>query len=280
MDKRCWEPEFACPHCSSVVSHAPGDLTCTRCNLHFTYRDGIYHFLSPDRLAELQCFLHQYRVIREKDGYRSAAPHYYRSLPNVAAGHPQAAAWRVRQDSYDNLRRRVLPRFGQPSLAILDLGAGNCWLSHVLSALGHRCVAVDWLDDSEDGLGASRHYVNRFVCVQADFDDLPLIPRQFDLVIFNGSLHYSAHVGTTLSRAVRMLASGGALLVMDSPMFRTEADGRAMVARKADIFRSDYGLTEVVQQGEGYLTLVRLCDAAKDLVLLCHIRSCRNRCCA
>ena len=231
------------------------------------YRDGIYHFLSPDRLAELQCFLHQYRVIREKDGYRSAPPHYYRSLPNVAAGHSQAAAWRVRQDSYDNLRRRVLPRFGQRSLAILDLGAGNDWLSHVLSALGHRCVAVDWLDDAEDGLGASRHYVKRFVCVQANFDDLPLAPRQFDLVIFNGSLHYSADVATTLSCAARMLAAGGALLVMDSPMLRTKEDGRAMVDRKEDTFRSDYGLTEIVRQGEGYLTLVRLRDAARDLNL-------------
>ena len=146
-------------------------------------------------------------------------------LPCVAAG--RSARRRV-ADPARELSPSARPRLaaGATPLHVLDLGAGSGWLSHRLTALGHRVVAVDAIDDEVDGLGACRHYAGDFAAVQADFDALPFAPAQFDLVVFNGSLHYAADTGATLERAHRVLAPGGALVVMDSPMFRADGDGR------------------------------------------------------
>ena len=147
---------------------------------------------------------------------------------------------------------------------VLDLGAGSGWLSHRLAALGHRAVAVDAIDDEVDGLGAARHYPTDFASVQADFDALPFAPGQFDLVVFNGSLHYAADTAATLERAHRAARAGGALVVMDSPMFRADGDGSAMVGAEVLRFRNQCGCANVVQPGVGYLTFARLAGIAGE----------------
>jgi SAM-dependent methyltransferase len=143
---------------------------------------------------------------------------------------------------------------GRMPLHVLDLGAGSGWLSHRLATLGHRVVAVDVIDDEVDGLGVVRHYPADFTAVQADVDALPFSPGQFDLVVFNGSLHYAADAAATLEGAHRTLAQGGALVVMDSPMFRAEHDA---VRGRPD----DDG------DGVGHLTFGRLAGIAAKLAL-------------
>jgi SAM-dependent methyltransferase len=128
-------------------------------------------------------------------------------------------------------------------------------------------VAVDALDDDVDGLGAARFYETEFAVVQADFDALPFAPGQFDLVVFNGSLHYAPDMAGTLERAHRMLAAGGALVVMDSPMFGGDGDGSQMVSDKLRRFATMCGITDAMQQGIGYLTFATLAAIAERLNL-------------
>lgn len=259
---------FACPRCAAALPHfSDGGVTCPECVSRYEYRDGIYRFMLPERLAEIQPFLQQYRAVREADGYRRRDSAYYRSLPQVNSDDPQVQVWRVRSQSFAHMLRRVLPKRDRPSLAVLDVGAGNCWLSHKLSALGHRCAAVDWLDDAEDGLGAHVHYPAQFVRAQADFDRLPLAAGQFDLVIFNASLHYSADARASLRHARRMLANGGQIVVCDSPMFDRAEDGEQMVREKHAAFHTHYGLGQVVSEGAGFLTFGELESTARDLGL-------------
>ena len=223
--------------------------------------DGIYRCLSGTRLQEIEPLLVHYRRVRDVDGYRQRSATYYRSLPYVDAQDPQSATWRIRQQSFRNLTR-VLQRIGRHPLRVLDLGAGSGWLSHRLTALGHVCVALDWLDDPEDGLGAVVHYPVPFTCVQADFDDLALSPGQFDVAIFNASLHYSSDPGRTLQNARTMLVPGGLLVVMDSPVFRTDESGRKMLAAPQFNVRSRDGTP--LHWGVGYLTKGGLGNAAHD----------------
>src|SRR5262249_651526 len=103
--------------------------------------------------------------------------------------------------------------------------------------------------------------------VQADFDALPFVPKQFELVVFNGSLHYAPDAAATLARARRMLAPGGALVVMDSPMFRNDRDGHAMLAEKHRRFREDLAVRDVVRPGVGSLTFARMGAIAESLEL-------------
>lgn len=262
MAEVAWTPVFVCPVCAtSLTASSSGALRCGACETEVALRDGIYRFLRPERFAEIEPFLAHYRRVRADDGYRQREAAYYRALPRVDPRDPQASRWRVRQESFRNLMRG-LRRWGRGGLRVLDLGAGNGWLSHRLTALGHRCVAVDWLDDVEDGLGAHRQYPVGFTCAQADFDDLPMAPGQFDLAIFNASLHYSPDVAVTLRHARQMLVAGGVLVVMDSPVFTTDQGGRRMLAARQ--FDARAMNASVVPWGVGYLTTSSLAPAGRN----------------
>ena len=237
-----WVPRFACPECRADLREAGADrLACTECCRVFERRAGVWRFLTSTRGARLEPFVRQYRIIRQREGRRPAEPDYYRRLPSVAPDDPHARDWQIRRETYHHLLGHVLATGPRP-LHVLDLGAGSGWLSHRLATLGHRAVAVDAIDDEVDGLGATRHYATGFATVQADFDALPFAPAQFDLVVFNGSLHYAVDTAATLEGAYRVLAPGGTLVVMDSPMFRADGDGSAMVGATRERFTCEYGL--------------------------------------
>ena len=257
-----WLPRFACPECSSDVADGGNDVgddavVCAACGRRFVRRGGVWRFLTPARSERLDPFIRQYRAVRQQEGYRATAADYYRKLPTVPPNDPHAGDWQIRRETYHHLLGHVLAA-GPLPLHVLDLGAGSSWLSHRLSALGHRAVAVDALDDDVDGLGAARFYETKFAVVQADFDALPFAPGQFDLVVFNGSLHYAPDMAGTLERAHRMLAPGGALVVMDSPMFGADGDGSRMVSDTLRRFTTICGIADAMQQGIGYLTFAAL----------------------
>lgn len=262
-----WVPRFACPECRTDVQYLEtGRAGCLECGRVFDRCAGVWRFLTATRGARLEPFVQQYRAVRQREGRRSSSAEFYRRLPSVDPGDPHATDWRIRRETYHHLLGHVLAAGPRP-LHVLDLGAGSGWLCHRLATLGHRVVAVDAIDDEVDGLGATRHYTTEFAVVQADFDALPFAPRQFDLVVFNGSLHYAADAAATLERAHHLLAPGGTLVVMDSPMFRADRDGSAMVSAKAQRFACDYGFRDVVQPGLGYLTFARLAGIAEQLAL-------------
>ncbi len=223
----------------------------------FVRRDGIYRFLSDERLAELEPALAQYRLVRQRDGYRERDPTYYRALPFVDRHDPEVLVWRVRQQSFRSLCAGILRA---RSLRVLELGAGNCWLTNRLTQLGHSCVALDLLDDPQDGLGAGRHFATSFTRIQADFDRIPLMPGQFDVVVFNASLHYSPNPAATLRHAGKALAPGGTTVVMDSPVFATESDGLRMLSDRRRRF-AEY-LDTPIGWGVGFLTMDLLEHAA------------------
>ena len=258
MPEPAWIPAFACPECGSTLvarataGVATGPWICRTCDTEVACRRGIVRFLSDARLTQVEPLIAQYRRVREQDGYRQRGAAYYRELPEVARGDPQHAVWRIREQSFRHLCGRVLPGLGRRPLRVLDLGAGNGWLSHRLTLLGNVCVAVDWLDDPDDGLGAALHYPTTFTRLQADFDHLPVVAGQFNVVIFNASLHYSANPIATLRSARKALADGGALVVMDSPVFVRDADGRRMLAERQRRFADQIG--RPVEWGAGYLT--------------------------
>jgi SAM-dependent methyltransferase len=278
MPEPTWIPEFVCPECGSTLvapataRASTGPRICRSCDAEVACRGGILRFLPDTRLAQIEPLIAQYRRVREQDGYRPRAAAYYRGLPRVARSDPQYLDWHVRQESFRHLCSRVLTRLGRRPLRVLDLGAGTGWLSHRLTLLGHVCVAVDWLDDPDDGLGAARHYPTTFTRLQADFDHLPLVGGQFDAVIFNGSLHYAANPIATMRDALKALTDGGALVVMDSPVFVSDADGQRMLAERQQAFADRIG--KPLEWGAGYLTVEALAGTATEAgLMLRHIAS-------
>lgn len=222
-------------------------------------------WLDDAAARSLQPFLEQYRRVRARDGYRVPAVEYYQRLPLVAPSDPQRTVWRVRQESFARVTHLLRARFQTGPIRVADLGAGSGWLSARLGECGYSPVAIDVLDDDLDGLGAGRLHGHPFPRVVADFDDLPFAPRQFEAVIFNGSLHYAPDVAHTLSRAAGLLAPGGMLIVADSPTFGDTEEGERMCARNRDRFRRQYGIATPVQIGEGFLTFDGLAAVARTL---------------
>jgi SAM-dependent methyltransferase len=260
-----WLPIFAC-ECGRVLSPARLSVVrCAVCGVSLDWSEDVLRCVRPERLAAAEPFLAQYRAVRERDGYRSDRAAYYRSLPGVAPDDPQRQVWGIRRRSFEHLTRWLRSRRFGDAPAVLDIGAGSAWLSYRLAQAGCRSVAVDLLVDGQDGLGAHTYYDVRFPCVQADFDALPFAPRQFDVVVFNGSLHYSPDVSVTLARAGRMLAAGGALAVIDSPVFREAAHGLAMRERFRARLRLEYGMAAPIEPGEGFLTFAKLAESAGAL---------------
>lgn len=195
-----------------------------------------------------------------------------RSLPYLAEG-VLAPQWAVRARSFEAFVTCVLkPASAGRPIDLLDVGAGNGWLSHRVATCGHRAVAVDIRDDDIDGLGAAADLLSdsaaRFQCVKASFDALPFYSGSFDIVLFNASLHYATDLHQTLTEAARVARSGGSLAVLDSPFYRCERDGRDMIAEKRAGGSARFGASADVlltQNFIEYLTPESLAAAQPEL---------------
>ena len=256
-----------CPNCSQMIGppRDDGSLVCSLCGFVISLIDGIYHALTPERRKYFSRFISDYEKVREKEGRGSDSAEYYLALPfEDLSGHNQWQ-WSIRARTFDYLQRRVLPQIEakeSDGADILDIGAGNCWLSYRLAARGHHPVAVDLLDNDTDGLGAGHHYFarlgNAFPRFVAEMDRLPFASHQVDAVIFNASLHYSTNYLTTLTEAMRCLKRPGYLLIMDSPFYKRQYSGEQMVKEKREQFQRRFGFSSDSIASEEFLTPEKL----------------------
>ncbi len=67
----------------------------------------------------------------------------------------------------------------------------------------------------------------------------PFEDGQFDVAIFNASLHYSTSYTRTIREAMRCLRPGGFILIADSPTFDDEAADEATRDERARRFEFD-----------------------------------------
>lgn len=244
------------------------EATCSLCNLTLLCIDGIWRSICPGRTDLLAGPLSSYEAVRKAEGRWSNNADFYLSLPWEDTTGRFVEQWRIRAHSFRFLTKKLLPAsmrtLGKQSLRILDIGAGNCWMSYRLSLLGHMPVAVDLSISTLDGLGASRHYWTipgiSFPRFQAEMDRLPFAAGQFDVAIFNASFHYARNYETTLRETLRVLRPGGIILIVDSPTYRNEEDGEAMKREKADEFIRLHKSVAGNMGGQEYLTPERLAE--------------------
>jgi SAM-dependent methyltransferase len=224
---------------------------------------------------KLKAFAVAYAEQREAEGRRLSKADLL-ALPWLRQG-PQAGQWAIRARTFETFMRRVLQpmakRQGRP-LTVLDLGAGNGWLSYRAGCEGHLAIALDIRADKIDGLGATdclvSHSPGRIERIVASFDAIPLADNTADVTVFNASLHYSTNLSAVLHEAHRVSARGGVIAILDSPFYRTEAAGRAMVAEKQLRARQWFGeraATLTSLDFIEFLTAGRLAAASRDIGL-------------
>ncbi len=190
--------------------------TCAACGFVMAEVNGIVRALAPEGKARFERFVRDYEVVRAKEGWGSQTADYYLALPFKDVTNRHNWIWRIRARTLLYLQDHLLPKIDSklPSdCRILDIGAGNGWLSYRLAKQGYNPVAVDLLDNDVDGLGAARHYLahlpNSFPRFQADMDHLPFDSEQFDVAIFNASFHYSSDYERTLREVLRCVRRPG-----------------------------------------------------------------------
>jgi SAM-dependent methyltransferase len=227
--------------------------------------DGIWNALSPERRAYFERFMREYTTVRESEGRGSADPEYYFALPRDDRSGHNREQWKIRARTYDYLENEILAaieaRISRP-LDIIDLGAGNGWMSYRLALRSHRPVAVDLLATPSDGLAAADHYRQKlprmFPRFQADLDHLPFANDQFDVAIFNASFHYSEDYAETLGEAIRCLRPGGTVIIADTAWYKRDESGRQMLAQRQTSFRQRFGFPSDAIASLEYLTDARL----------------------
>ena len=260
---------FICPRCQTPLDRTSDDrFTCPKDGLEFWKVDGIWRFLLPESEAHYNRFIADYELIRRAEGRGSDSANYYRALPFKDLNNQRSSDWTIRARSFNVLVKNVLTRLQVPlerSLKILDLGAGNGWLSNRLAAQGDRVFAVDLLVNEQDGLGAWKNYEHAFTPLQAEFNHLPIMDGFADAVIFNASFHYSENYAETFREALRVISTKGLVVIMDSPVYRRGASGEKMVVERETQFQAKYGLASDALQSENYLTYTRLQDLAHEL---------------
>jgi ubiquinone/menaquinone biosynthesis C-methylase UbiE len=252
--------KWLCPVCRSSVVE---DMPCSECGFVLKKVDGILRALSPDRRAYYQQFLSDYGTIRMAEGRGSPDPEYYFALPFEDRSGRNSEQWRIRACTYRYFESNLLPK---RSSDVLDLGAGAGWMSYRLSQRGDRPVAVDIFTDSMDGLAAARHY-GLFPCVEAEFDRLPFADAQFDLAVFNSSLHYSTDYRGTLTEARRCVRPSGCIVVLDSPLYKQREHGELMRSERHRQFQAQYGFASDSIASLEYLYESQLAELSRDLGL-------------
>ncbi len=218
--------------------------------------------------AALELFACEYARHRGEEG-RGYRDETLLQLPYLKRG-AHAAQWRVRARTFDTFMDCVLrpaaERAARP-LEVLDLGAGNAWLSYRVALDGHHALALDIRNDTIDGLGAAGVFQSRsknIECVIASFDAIPLRSESVDIALFNASLHYATNLEAVLREALRVTRPGGQIAILDSPFYEREAEGLAMIEEKRAAFGSRAGVLMALPFIE-FLTRSRLLEAVPNL---------------
>jgi SAM-dependent methyltransferase len=216
----------------------------------------------------LELFATEYARNRAEEG-RGYTGCQLLQLPYLNSG-AHASQWAIRARTFDAFMAKVLrpakARLNRP-LEVLDLGAGNGWLSYRVAVEGDHAFALDIRNDSVDGLGASgplRRLAPAMECLVAPFDAIPLSSGSIDIAVFNASLHYATDLGAVLREAMRVTRPGGEIAILDTPFYRRQADGLAMVAEKRSRFGARADVLMALPFIE-FLTEARLRDAAPQL---------------
>lgn len=248
-----------CPRCRANIDK----LECQFCGFEMRVNNGIVYALPPDRAAHYARFVEDYERIRAAEGRFSQEDEFYLCLPYKDVSGKNSKQWRIRAHSYDHLMKRVLKQ--NPRLEggrILDLGAGNCWMSYRLALARYRPLAVDLLINDHDGLGAAEHFRSHlpamFPRFQAELARLPFQDEQFDAVVFNASFHYAEDYVATLREALRCVKGGGMVIIIDTPLYSRDESGRKMVLERRTSFLQRYGTASDTIKSLEYLTRDRL----------------------
>lgn len=282
-----WGTALECPQCggffepiAQIGAKGRCQLRCSSCFFVLQTENGIWKALPVDREAYFRRFMTEYQIVRAAEGRGGPSSEYYLALPYHDFSGRRESQWAIRSRTFCYIENKIMPLLESRCrfpMKILDLGAGNGWMSYRLALRGHQPVAVDLLTNDQDGLGAAVHYREHlpllFPRFQAELDRLPFGDSQFHLAIFNASLHYSENYERTLRETIRCLRAKGTIIIADTAWYRRDESGREMLAERRREYISQHGFASDTIESLEYLTDERLHTLERRLGLHWQIHS-------
>ncbi len=260
--------QFACPICQTTLQRErESTFICPQDGRIYTETNGIWHFLPPERSQFYAQFVQEYETIRLAEGRQSGDAAYYRALPYQDLSGKMTTMWAIRAQTFALLLKKVihpLAKKRKRPLHILDLGAGNGWLSYQLAKQGHHLAAIDLTINSYDGLGVHPMYDTQFLPIQAEFTQLPLTDKQADITLFNASFHYAERYEEVLAEAWRVTQADGVVVVADTPVYTNPENGRIMVQEREKAFQAQYNFPSNALASENFLWPDKIKDLAQS----------------
>jgi SAM-dependent methyltransferase len=217
--------------------------------------------MTSEEIAEVQRFVGAYEQVRASEEWGGDDL----DLPFHAKRHLDI--WNIRCRTFKAFES-VVKDLGR-GLA-LDIGAGNCWMTRYLDRWGFDAIAMDINTSVDDGLGAGQKFIEEganFLRVRAGMQRLPFRSGQITLVAANASFHYARDFRVALSEFERVLAPGGLIAIIDSPIYENVADGERTVAERVAEFRRKYGIAEDLAARARYFAFRDIEAAANSLKL-------------
>jgi len=158
-----------------------------------------------------------YTRLRQKEG-RVYTDEEVAQLPVIAAIHTHYQEWLVRKASsqklIDHLKKKNKP------LDILEIGCGNGWLSHRLSAIpGSKVIGTDInFTEIQQAASVFQHIPNlHFIYVQIEPEVFK--EKKFDKIVFAASIQYFASLRETIKSTLELLKPDGEIHIIDSPFY-------------------------------------------------------------
>jgi SAM-dependent methyltransferase len=267
------EIRLRCPRCSAKLF----SFDCAKCGLSLRNENGIIRALPPARAEHYAQFISDYERIRAEEGRGSAREEFYAGLPFRDSSGKNSGQWRVRARTFRHLADHVLQPEIRLGERILDLGAGNCWLSFRLALAGYKPIAVDLLTNNYDGLGAAENYRSHlptlFARFQAELAHLPFQDEQAGAAIFNASFHYAESDVAVVREALRCVRPGGLVIISDTPWYSCDESGRKMVAERRRGFLARHGTESSSIESVEFLTDEHLQSLQNQLSIRWEVHS-------
>ena len=184
----------------------------------------------------LSQFEEAYIALRKKEN-RLYDDEIVKGLPEIPKNHPLRIEWLHRKTSLKKLVTHMRNR--NSNNLVLEIGCGNGWLSHQLSAeVGNEVCAMD-INQTELLQGARVFSTNTKVCFTcADVFALPKDFLSFNTIVLASSIQYFPDLKILVNRMLKILTPQGEVHIIDSPLYPSPEAVRSARSRSESYFAS------------------------------------------
>jgi ubiquinone/menaquinone biosynthesis C-methylase UbiE len=169
-------------------------------------------FTRPDHAFEKK-----YIACRSKEN-RIYTDEEVAQLPDCSPSHPHYQEWLLRKTVLKKLFN-YLEQKNRP-LSILEIGCGNGWLTHRLTAISRsRVTGIDINFTELQQAARVFNNIHKAKFVYGDIRSGILDDRQFDIILFPASIQYFKSLDGILELCLHHLNPCGEIHIMDTPFY-------------------------------------------------------------